>query len=344
VPYHARTPIVQAPLSGGPSTPALTAAVADAGGFGFLASGYKTREAVAEDMGALRALSSHPFGVNLFVPDERSDPGTYAAYADRVAAEARTAGREAGEARYEDDHWEAKLDLLAADPPAVVSFTFGCPSADTVARLKAGGSDVWITVTTPAEAREALRVGPDGLVAQGSEAGGHRGAFLDDPPGEDIGLLALVQCLRAGTDATLVASGGIATGAGVAGALAAGADAAQIGTAFMRCPEAGTAQAHRDALGHRPTRITRAFSGRRARGLVNRFMGEHGDAPSAYPEIHYLTAPLRAAARERGDAEAINLWAGQAHELAAEVPAGQLVRQLAADAERALERARLRLT
>jgi nitronate monooxygenase len=142
-------------------------------------------------------------------------------------------------------------------------------------------------------------------------------------------------------DLPLVASGGIATGEGVAAVLAAGAVAAQLGTAFMRCPEAGTAPVHRERLGvDAGTALTRAFTGRTARGIVNRFLVEHGaDAPSAYPEVHHLTAPLRAAARERGDAETLHLWAGQAHSLAEELPARELVRRLGDDAREALRAA-----
>ncbi len=168
-------------------------------------------------------------------------------------------------------------------------------------------------------------------MAQGLEAGGHRAAFGPDTAGE-YGLLALLALLG-GPDSPLplVATGGIATAPTVSAVLAAGARAAQVGTAFMRCPEAGTAPPHREALA-RPgdTRVTRAFTGKPARGIVNRFLAEHdAGAPDAYPELHHVTAPVRAAARERGDAEEINLWAGQAHELAAELPAAEVVRRLA---------------
>jgi nitronate monooxygenase len=174
-------------------------------------------------------------------------------------------------------------------------------------------------------------------VAQGVEAGGHRGSFDVDAPG-DLGLLALLQLLTASVDVPLVATGGLMTGRAVAAVLAAGAAAAQLGTAFMLCPEAGTSTSHRAALaGDGATALTRAFTGRAARGLVNRFLRRHSaDAPAAYPEVHHVTAPIRAAARERGDAEALNLWAGQAHALAREVPAAQLVRELATEARAAL--------
>ena len=181
---------------------------------------------------------------------------------------------------------------------------------------------------------------------QGAEAGGHRGSFEDREDRVDYGLLALLQLVRARTDLPLVATGGIATGEGVAAVLAAGAAAAQVGSAFMRSPEAGTSPAQRAAHATtQPTGLTRAFSGRLARGIVNRLQAEHsGDAPMAYPEIHHVTSPLRAAARRAGDAELINLWAGEAHELAEERPAGEIVAALAAGAAAALERARRRVS
>jgi nitronate monooxygenase len=199
---------------------------------------------------------------------------------------------------------------------------------------------VWVTVTAAAEAIAAQEAGADALVVQGVEAGGHRGSFDQGAPG-DVGLLALLQLVQAVADLPLVATGGIATGRGIAAVLAAGAAAAQLGTAFMLTPEAATSPAHREALGGRgPTALTRAFTGRSARGIENRFMREHEpDAPEGYPEVHHLTAPIRTAARERGDPDGFHLWAGQAHPLAAELPAGELVERLADEARRALRSA-----
>jgi nitronate monooxygenase len=186
--------------------------------------------------------------------------------------------------------------------------------------------------------------GADALVLQGIEAGGHRGSFRDDPAdtSDGLGLLSLLQLVRADApDAPLVAAGGITTGAGVAAVLAAGAAAAQLGTAFMRCPEAGTADVLRKALaGTEATALTRAFTGRLARGIRNRFLVQHtAGAPVAYPEIHYVTAPVRAAARDAGDPGLVNLWAGQTHQLGVEMPAGELARTLADQAGAALRRA-----
>ncbi|MEU2036910.1 nitronate monooxygenase [Nocardia amamiensis] len=336
---HLDVPIVLAPMAGGPSTPELTAAVAEAGGFGQLAAGYLSAADTAARITATRAATAEPFGVNLFVPGPATPAADLADYLAELGAD-----HELGDAKFDTDDWDAKLDLLVADPVAAVSFTFGCPSAAEIARLHAVGSEVWVTVTSPGEARVAVDAGADVLIAQGAEAGGHRASFVDRPADDatdPFGLLALLQLLAAATDRPLVATGGIATGAGIAAALAAGAAAAQLGTVFLRCPEAGTNQVHRTAVtADTPTMLTRAFTGRRARGLRNRFLLEHtATAPAGYPEIHYATAPLRAAARAAGNAHEVNLWAGQTHALAPETPAGDLVRTLAADTKTALEKA-----
>jgi nitronate monooxygenase len=332
-------PIVQAPMAGGPSTPALAAAVARAGGLGVLAAGYKTPDALRDDIAALRALDGRPFAVNVFAPpgDAPPDAEAVARYRETLGGEAARQEAELGEARHDDDHYDAKLELLLAEAPAAVSFTFGCPSPEVVGALHDRDVAAWVTVTTAAEATAARTAGADALVVQGAEAGGHRGTWDDAAPG-DVGLLALLQLVRDAADLPLVAAGGLMTGAGVAAALAAGADAAALGTALLLAPEAATSEPQRAALdGDAPTALTRAFSGRTARGIVNRFLREHdAGAPSAYPDVHHVTSPLRAAARARGDADAINLWAGQAYPLARAEAAEAIVRRIAADARAAL--------
>jgi nitronate monooxygenase len=326
-------------MGGGPSTPALAAAVSGAGGLGFLAAGYQPVNGVRADIEAVRAQTDRPFGVNLFAPPSAAtpDPAAVERYADALRAEAARYGVALGEPRHDDDGWDAKLTLLADAGVAVVAFTFGCPPAGVVADLQRAGAAAWVTVTTPAEARIAVEAGADALVVQGVEAGGHRASFDDAAPGQ-IGLLALLQLVGAAVETPMIATGGIATGQAVAAVLAAGASAAQLGTAFMLCPEAGTSPAHREAIaGDAETALTRAFTGRTARGVVNRFLREHGaDAPSAYPDVHHLTAPVRGAARKRGDPDGFHLWAGQAHTLAQPVSAAELVRRLAAEARAAL--------
>jgi nitronate monooxygenase len=342
-----REPIVQAPLAGGPSTPELAAAVSKVGGLGFLAAGYLAPDAVAADIVRVRELTRAPFGVNVFclAEDPAVDTDRVAAYAQRLESEAQRHGSELGPPRFEDDWYAEKLELVRSQRPAVVSFTFGAPSLDVVDRLHAADISVWVTVTAVPEASTAALVGADALIVQGVEAGGHRGSFTDADGVGELSLLPLIRLVARETDLPLVAAGGIADGAGVAAVLAAGASAAQIGTAFMRCPEAATSRPHLEALrSDGRTALTRAFTGRRARGLVNRFLSEHSaDAPSAYPHVHHLTAPLRRAARAAGDPDAINLWAGEAYALAEEAPAGELVRRWGAEAGAALAAARSRL-
>jgi nitronate monooxygenase len=339
-------PIIQAPLAGGPSTPELAAAVSAAGGLGFLAAGYKSPEDLAGDIAKTRAMTSAPVGVNLFALAETPvDRDRLAAYAEAIEGDARRHQVGLGEPRFDDDAFLAKLEVVCRLRPPVASFTFGCPAPEVVQRLHELDIAAWVTVTEVDEALLAGQAGADALVVQGVEAGGHRGGFEDADGRSDVALLPLLRLVSRACELPLIASGGIADGAGVAAVLAAGARAAQIGTGFMRCPEAGTSDAHRDALSTpTATAITRAFSGRRARGIVNAFMRDHDDqALPAYPHVNQLTAPLRAAARAAGDADAINLWAGQAHSLAEDRPAGELVRRWSAEARAALEQARVEL-
>ena len=334
-------PIVLAPLAGGPATIDLAVAVSDAGGLGFLAAGYRPAADLGEQVRAFRARTAMPFGVNVFTPPPSpAEPAVYASYVERLRGEADRAGVQLGEPRADDDDWPAKLAALAELAVPVVSFVFGCPSPDAIATLRARGSSVWVTVTSPAEARQAEAAGADALVVQGYEAGGHRGSFSDSAE-PAVGLLSLLQLVGTYAKVPLVAAGGVATGRGVAAVLAAGARAAQIGTAFLRCPEAGTSAVHRAALASAaPTALTRAFTGKPARAIVNRFVREHGDAaPSAYPELHHVTAPLRQAGRSHGDPDVVNLWAGQAHELGSDDPAAVVARRLADEARIALRQA-----
>jgi nitronate monooxygenase len=340
-------PIVLAPLAGGPTTPELAAAVSNAGGLGFLAAGYLTSAALQDKIARARALTQAPLGINVFVPGTPSGTGAVTGYAAALAADAARAGTELGEPRYEDDDWAAKLAVLTADPLPVTSFTFGCPAPEVIRALQDAGSEAWVTITTPAEAQQAAEAGADVLVVQGNEAGGHRSSFRDDPAADPsgIGLLVLLQLVRARTSLPMVAAGGLSTGAAVAAVLAAGASAAQLGTAFLRSPEAGTPAVHRAAIaGGAGTAMTRAFTGRLARGIRNQFLDEHShDAPAAYPEVHHLTAPLRAAGRAAGNPEVVNLWAGQAHELSRDLPAAELVAVLAVEARAAAQAAADRL-
>jgi nitronate monooxygenase len=318
--------IVVAPMAGGPTTTDLVVAAARAGALGWLAAGYKTPEAMATEITAVRAATAEPFGVNVFVPGTPyPDRRTLAGYLDSL-------GPGLGDASWDDDGFDGKVAALLADPPAITSFTFGCPPPGVIGALQDAGSAVVITVTSPAEAALAEQAGADALCVQGYEAGAHRGTFAnDDAPGRDRGLLALIGEVAAVTALPQIAAGGIMGARQVQAVLAAGAAAAQCGTAFLRSPESGAHPLYKAALAdprYTATTVTRAFSGRPARGLVNEFIVEHADAPPAYPELNNATRPLRAAAAARGDTERMSLWAGQGYRLAAELPAAEIIERL----------------
>jgi nitronate monooxygenase len=321
-----RRRIVVAPMAGGPTTADLVIAAGRAGALGFLAAGYKTPEAMAAEITAVRAATAEPFGVNIFVPG--------APYRDAAALAGYlgTLGPGLGDASWDDDGFDGKIAALLADPPAVTSFTFGCPPPGVIRALQDAGSAVAVTVTSPGEARLAAEAGADAVCVQGYEAGAHRGTFgNDDAPGRDRGLLSLIGEVAAVTGLPQIAAGGIMGPRQVRAVLAAGAAAAQCGTAFLRSPESGAHPLHKAALAdprYTATTVTRAFSGRPARGLVNEFIIEHSDAPPAYPEINNATRPLRAAAAARRDTERMSLWAGQGYRLAAELPAAEIVDRL----------------
>ncbi|MBN3509727.1 nitronate monooxygenase [Mycolicibacterium nivoides] len=310
-----RRPVVVAPMAGGPSTPELAAAGSNAGGLGFLAAGYLTADGLAERLTAARGLTTEPLGVNLFAPQPSAGtPEQIQAYAAQLAGEAQRYGVALGDPRYDDDAWAAKLDTVFDLRPEVVSFTFGLPSEAEIARLRGAGIATVGTVTTVDEARLAVGRGVDALAVQGPAAGGHRGTFDPAAAPASQPLEALLAEVLAAVDVPVVAAGGLVSAGDVAGVLAAGAVAAQLGTAFLLADEAGSSPVHRAALQSpefTETVVTRAFSGRYARGLRNRFIVEHdAQAPLGYPEIHYLTSPVRKASAAAGDPQATNVWAG----------------------------------
>ena len=327
-------PLVVAPMAGGPSTVDLVVATWRAGALGFLAGGYKTAAGLTDDMAAVKAAGVDAFGVNLFVPGApTTDPTGLAAYLTRLESDAAVVGAALGEAAWDDDDYAGKVDAVLAAPPAVVSFTFGIPAADLVQALQAAGSLVVLTVTTPEEADVALRVGPDALCLQGAEAGAHRGSLTNDErPDEDRPLRALIAAVRRRTLVPLVAAGGVGGPEDVADLLARGADLVQAGTVFLRCPESGAPATLKDALATSAvsgaTEITRAFSGRRARALVNTMVREHRGAPAAYPEINNATRPLRARAARAGDPEHMSLYAGTAFGRAEAEPVATIIERL----------------
>ncbi|KRF40387.1 nitronate monooxygenase [Terrabacter sp. Soil810] len=341
------TGVVGAPMAGGPSTPELVAAVGEAGGLGFLAAGYLTAPQLAAAIAEVWDASSRPFGVNLFVPAQANayavGPGeltgaeraeAVAAYREALADDARSVDVEPGEPRPgDDDDWERKLDLVVRERVPLVSFTFGLPSTAVLGELRRAGIETVATVTDVEEAAAALAAGVDGLCLQGPDGGGHRGTLdpAKEPSGTD--LVHLVAAVRSQTDVPVVAAGGISTPERAAQVRAAGADAVQIGTALLLTPEAGTGLAYRRALAdpaHERTAVTRAYSGRLARGLETDFLRRHDDqAPAAYPEVHHLTVPLRRASARAERPDLLALWAGTGWRSVRAVPAATVVAELA---------------
>ncbi len=324
-------PLVLAPMAGGPSTVALAAAVAGEGVFPVLAGAYLSAQRLREDVRELRGRTDAPFGVNLFAPSPDDPARTRAAraYAVELAPWAAAAGVELGEPRWDDDDVDAKVEVLVAEPPAVVTFAFGWPRAVWVQRLQSAGAQVWLTVNEPGELEGAIRLGVDGLVAQGWEAGGHRGGPVDTD-GAQPSVRDLLAVLRGRTHLPIMAAGGVMTGAEVADLLGRGARCVALGTAFLGCPEAGTSPVHAHELTARDaTVVTRAFTGRRARALVTTWTELlSASAPAAYPHVHHLTAPLRAHGKATGEAELVHLWAGAGHERLRRLPAAELARAL----------------
>jgi nitronate monooxygenase len=319
-------------MAGGPSTPELAAAVSTAGGLGFLAAGYKTAATVKAEIEATRKLTEGPFGVNVFVPQPSMiSPEALDQYALSLAPEAERFGVALGDPRHDDDDWDNKIEVLLEQAPAAVSFTFDLPDTAVIAALQQRGVYVVGTVTSRAEASQAVAAGVDALCVQGPEAGGHRGTFNTGPRPEGETLHGLLDELS-GLHVPLIAAGGITTGADTRAALSHGAAAVQAGTAFLRADEAGTKATQRLALSsgrYATTAVTRAFSGRNARGLHNGFMRRHDPhAPYGYPEIHHLTAPLRAAAAAAGDPDSMSLWAGTGFGRSIEGPAAQILAAL----------------
>lgn len=322
----ATIPVIAAPMAGGPSTVDLVVATAKAGGVGFLAGGYLTADELDQRIAEVRAAQV-PYGVNLFVPNPV--PVDPAALADYAAA----LGQQPVDPREDDDEWAAKIELLVANPVPLVSFTFGIPEAAVVARLRAAGTVTVQSVTTADEGRRAAEAGVDGLVVQGSLAGGHSATTAPQLPIADVPLSLLVRTVADAVDMPIWAAGGVATSAQVRQLVASGAEAVVVGTALLRTPEAGTSQAYRKALAdpdREDTLLTRAFTGRPARSLTNACVRQFtAIAPLGYPAVHHLTAPLRRAAADAGDAEAMSLWAGAGYRLCTDEPATVVVGRLA---------------
>jgi len=332
-------PIVQAPMAGVQGS-ALALAVSEAGGLGSLPAAMLPPEVLERELAALRAGTRRPWSVNFFchrppAPDAEREAAWRRALASYYAEMGLDPGA-AGAAPARRPFDEATADLVEPFRPPVASFHFGLPSAELLARVKGWGSVVLASATTVAEATWLEAHGADAIVAQGLEAGGHRGHFLSDELTEQLGLHSLVPQVAAAVRLPVVAAGGIADAAGVRAALALGAAGVQVGTVYLLCPEATTSAVHRAALASeqaRHTALTTLFSGRPARGIVNRLMRELGPlnpvAP-AFPFASSALVPLRAAAENLGRGDFSPLWAGQNVSGCRAVPAAELTRALAA--------------
>lgn len=326
-------PVIGAPMAGGPGTPRLAAAVSGAGGLGFLAAGYLTPERFAEEIGAARTLNRGPLGVNLFVPQPCSaSAADLDGYRRALAPLAARFGVEPGHPHPDDDGWAAKLEVVADLRPDAASFTFGCPPAGVLGRLRDLGILTMVTVTGRREAEFAVAAGAGVLVVQGPEAGGHRSVFAPDVRPADSPLEVLLAELT-GLGVPVVAAGGIGDAAAVRRVRDAGAVAAQVGTALLLSDEAGTRPVHREALRDKrfgETIVTACFTGRYARSLANDFAVRYdGVAPLGYPQVHQITGPIRAAAVAAGDPQHTSLWAGTAWRGVGAGPAAGIVADLA---------------
>jgi nitronate monooxygenase len=342
-----RLPLIVAPMAGGPTTPRLVAASSNAGALGSLGAAYLSPEQIQSDVEAIRRMTSRPFAINLFTPMPAIK------LEDQEVTDARRSTR-----AYRDElglpepavappfhpDFEKQLEIVVQAKPDVFSFVFGLLDRAYIKECQERGILTMGTATTLEEGLALEESGVDAVVAQGVEAGGHRGIFSPDAEDPCIGTLALTRALVARLKVPVVAAGGIMDGKGIASVLALGAEAAQMGTAFLLCEEAGTSRPYREALaaaGGSDTRLTRAFSGRWARGIQNRFMREMALAPQSilpFPAQNAFTRDIRAKSAQIGAPDFLSLWAGEGVGLIrSSISAGQLIEALEAEAEEAIK-------
>jgi nitronate monooxygenase len=333
-------PIVQAPMAGSDS-PELAAAVSNAGGLGSMGLGPRSPEQIREKVAALKALTNRAFNLNFFVHDTpRPDPDLAARTVERLRPIYAAYGAEPPPPELEPPYPPfdaARLETVLELRPAVVSFHFGLPPAAALARLKDAGCRLIASATTVAEGRAVEAAGLDAVIAQGWEAGGHRGSFAIEDEEQGVGTMALVPQIVDAVSIPVIAAGGIGDARGIAAAFALGAAGVQMGTAFLHCPESAVADAHRDALRtatDTDTRHSRGYSGRAARGRSNAYveaLAAQRERLPDYPLMYEFSGPLIAAAKDKGENLAFMLY-GQAAALGRPLPAGELLRQLAKDA------------
>jgi len=332
-------PVIQGPMGGGPSTPELVAAVSNAGGLGSLAAAYLTPDQITDAIRRVRSLTDKPFQVNLFAggweEQARGDAGPILEILTEIH---QTLGiPPPAPPVSKPDPFTAQFEAVIEQRPPAFSFTFGIPSEDCLARLRKLGILILGSATTVEEALLLDKAGVDAVVAQGAESGAHRGTFAAPFEASMVPTMELVRGIAAAVDLAIVATGGLMTGRDISIALAAGASAAALGTAFLVSPESGAPEIHKrailDAKGD-PTVITRAFSGRPARGIRNLFIERLAARPGAilpYPLQNALTRAMRTAAAQQSRADFLSLWAGQGAARARAMPARDLVRTLVSE-------------
>lgn len=334
-----RVPVIQAPMAGGPSTQELVAACSAAGALGSFGFAYTAPEEMKRQVAWVRGKTDRALGINLFVAPLPSsvEAAAQRAALDAVAGYYAELGLPAPSPVSLPYAPELEAQLAAVDElrAKVLTVHLGALPAERVRKLKSAGIVVGGSATCVAEAQGLESLGFDFVIAQGGEAGGHRGTYLRDPADALTGTLALTRLIVRAIKVPVVAAGGIMDGAGIAAALALGAQAAQLGTAFLPCPESGAPQIHKDQLlktKEDETRITEKFSGKPARGIANRFMKEMERAPQlAFPAQNAVTAKLRAASAKAGKPDFVSMWAGQAAPLSRALPAAELIASLEAE-------------
>lgn len=329
-------PVIQGPMGGGPSTPELVAAVSNAGGLGSLGAAYMTPDKITEAIRQIRSLTDQPFNVNLFAGGYEDKPQPDPAPMLDLLAGIHNALELPPPVlpQIPSDPFAAQFEAVLDSAPPIFSFTFGMPSADAMSRLRKRGITTLGTATTVEEARLLADAGVDGIVAQGAEAGAHRGTFAGSFEASMIPTMDLIRGIHDAVSIPVIASGGIMNGGDIAAAIRLGASAASLGTAFLVCPESGAPEAHKRAVldaRKNTTVITRAFSGRPARGLPNAFIAKLAGKENMilpFPLQNALTRAMRTAAAKRGESDFLSLWAGTGVARARAMPAGELVSRL----------------
>lgn len=331
-----RYPILQAPMAGGPTTPELVAVVSNAGGLGNLGAGYLTPEQIRNAIHQTKKLTDRPFGVNLFVFEqpEEPEPVVIGQMAEHLSIYRNELGipQHPTLPKYSES-FEEQLQVILEERVPVFSFTFGIPAPDVIQRIKSHGTLVMGTATTVDEAIQLEAAGVEAIVAQGSEAGGHRGTFLKNESHSLIGLMALVPQMVDHVSVPVIAAGGIMDGRGLVASLALGASAVQMGTAFLACTESGAHPTYKQQIlssNEDATEITSAYSGKAARGIQTKFMCDMQSYPGeipAYPIQHAMTKDIRQAAAMANNPAYMSLWAGQGLRLANDRSAATIVKE-----------------